>query len=625
MLVYEGTKSEFLNDVLTGTITEKIHERYKKFFGKSGISQINSWNNSMTHMHVMLSDNEIPDNSGVAIEFNIPTTSKRIDFILSGYNQTKEPSVIIIELKQWNTCNTVEGKDGLVQTYIGGGLRETTHPSYQAWSYASLIKDYNETVWQSNIDIIPCAYLHNYSIKSNDPLVDEKYHEYLHEAPVFGKGDAIKLRDFIKQHVVYGDNRQLLYEIENGRIRPSKRLQDTLASMLQGNTEFIMIDEQKVIYEDIVKRVKRIKKDDAKQIYIIQGGPGTGKTVLAINLLVEFTQREMVCNYVTKNSAPRNVFYSRLKGQFKQNYVQNLFKGSGNYCETDSNTYDVLIVDEAHRLSEKSGLYANQGEHQIKEIINSSRLSIFFIDEDQRVTIKDVGDIDTIRKFAKEFDADISLVELESQFRCNGSTGYLSWIDNILDIKQTANYDFDFDYDFRVIDDPNELRNLIQKNNDYNKARLVAGYCWDWLKTGKNRPDIYDIEIPEYDFKMSWNLGNTSTWAIDRDSVNEVGCIHTSQGLEFDYIGVIIGDDIRYENGRIVTDYLKRARTDQSLKGIKKLAKVSEDEANLIADRIIKNTYRTLMTRGIKGCYVYCVDRKLQEYFKHRLCNKLSN
>ena len=212
-------------------------------------------------------------------------------------------------------------------------------------------------------------------------------------------------------------------------------------------------------------------------------------------------------------------------------------------------------------------------------------------------------------------------MELESQFRCNGSDGYIAWLDDVLDIRKTANSDgFDLDYDIRICDTPNEVRNLIfEKNKINNKARLLAGYCWDWIKEGKNKPDVYDIAIPEYDFAMSWNLGNSQTWAIDPESVNEIGCIHTAQGLEFDYVGVIIGDDLRYDTDGIITDVTKRAKTDQSVKGIKKLLKEKPEEAKNIADEIIKNTYRTLMTRGQKGCYIYCTDEKLAEYLKKRL------
>ena len=619
MLVYEGIKSGFIDDVNLNRIVDKIYDKYKQFFGRTSESQLNSWKNSMQYMRGVLDDREIPDNAGVAIEFNIPTTSKRIDFILSGRDNNKKDSVIIIELKQWETCTAVEGRDAIVSTFTGGGIREVAHPSYQAMSYANLIRDFNETVQLDNIGLYPCAFLHNYDLRDDDPICSSQYQEYINEAPMFGTNDFEKLRKFIKKYIVEGDDRELLYKIENGKIRPSKRLQDSLAKMLQGNKEFNMIDEQKVIYEDAIRMAIDTVASNSKNVLVVQGGPGTGKSVLAINLLVELTKRGMTSFYVTKNAAPRAVFRDKLKGSFKMTYINNLFQGSGQFTEAETNEVNVLVVDEAHRLNAKSGMFQNLGENQIKEIINASNFSIFFIDEDQKVTLKDIGSVDEIKKYAQELGAGIRIVELESQFRCNGSDGYLSWLDNLLEIRDTANFDdMDFDYDFKVLDDPNEVRRLIEeKNRENNKSRMVAGYCWNWISEGKNNTNIHDIVIPEYNFEMSWNLGNSQTWAIDPLSVREIGCIHTCQGLEFDYVGVIIGDDIKYENGHIVTDYKKRATTDQSLKGINKIAKEQgQDAADRIADSIIKNTYRTLMTRGMKGCYIYCTDMGLRDHIK---------
>ena len=623
MLVYEGIKSGFIDDVNLNRIVDKIYDKYRQFFGRTSESQLNSWKNSMQYMRGVLDDKEIPDNAGVAIEFNIPTTSKRIDFILSGRDNNRKDSVIIIELKQWETCTAVEGKDAIVSTFTGGGIREVALPSYQAMSYANLIKDFNETVQLDGIGLYPCAFLHNYDLRDDDPICSSQYQDYIKEAPMFGTNDFEKLRRFIKKYIVEGDDRELLYKIENGKIRPSKRLQDSLAKMLQGNKEFNMIDEQKVIYEDAIRMAIDTVASDSKNVLVVQGGPGTGKSVLAINLLVELTKRNMTSFYVTKNAAPRAVFRDKLKGSFKMTYINNLFQGSGQFTDAEKNEVDVLIVDEAHRLNAKSGMFQNLGENQIKEIINASNFSVFFIDEDQKVTLKDIGSVDEIKKYANELGAGIKVVELESQFRCNGSDGYLAWLDNLLEIRKTANFDdMDFDHDFRVLDDPNDVRRLIEeKNRENNKSRMVAGYCWNWISEGKNNTDIHDIVIPEYNFEMSWNLGNSQTWAIDPMSVNEIGCIHTCQGLEFDYVGVIIGDDIRYEDGHIVTDYTKRAKTDQSLKGINKIAREEgQEEANKIADSIIKNTYRTLMTRGMKGCYVYCTNKKLNEYIKEGNC-----
>ena len=622
MVVYEATKKLFVEDVIQDRIEENIDRRFYERMGyHTSKSERDAWKNSMQYMLKVLIDNNIPGNVGIAIEFKIPNTSKRVDFIITGKDGNLKNTAIIIELKQWTEAEIVSGKDGIVQAFTGHALREVAHPSYQAWSYATTIEDYNETVQQEQIDLHPCAYLHNYVTVTPPTLLSDNYKDYLDKAPAFVKGDVEKLRDFINKYIKYGDDKETLYMIENGKIRPSKSLQDALSNMLKGNQEFVMIDDQKLVYETALQMAKNSYRDGKKRVLIVKGGPGTGKSVLAVNLLVKLTNENMVCSYVTKNAAPRNVYATKLSGDFRKTRINNLFKGSGAFVESATNEFDVLIVDEAHRLNAKSGMFQNLGENQIKEIIKASKFSVFFIDETQRVTLKDIGSIEEIQKYIGQAEAESEIMELESQFRCNGSDGYIAWMDDVLDIRKTGNSDgFELDYEIKVCDSPTEVRDIIfEKNKINNKARLLAGYCWNWIKEGKNKSDVYDITIPEYDFAMSWNLGSSSTWAIDPDSVNEIGCIHTSQGLEFDYVGVIIGNDLRYEDNKIVTDVTERAKTDQSIKGIYKIYQQDFEKAQKIAGELIKNTYKTLMTRGQKGCYIYCVDKNLGEYLKRRI------
>ena len=507
--------------------------------------------------------------------------------------------------------------DGIykVNTFTGGGLRDVNHPSYQAMTYADLIRDYNVNVGNKKIQVRPCAFLHNYYFTEDDALLKPKYQDYIKEAPIFSASDVLKLRNFIKKYIQVGDNKEVLYEIDSGKIKPSKMLQDFLSSMLQGNQEFHMIDSQKIAYEYAIKYAVNTMLSQDKNVFLVKGGPGTGKSVLAINLLVELNNRNMTCFYVTKNNTPRGVYSYKLQGDFTKKRIQYLFQSSSNFIDEESNAIDCLIVDEAHRLNERSFKGYMCGENQVKEIINAARYSIFFLDENQRVTLKDIGSEEEITKFANELGAGIFTYELESQFRCNGSDGYIAWLDNVLEVRDTANYTLEgFDYDFRVFDNPNDLKEIIEeKNKENNKSRLVAGYCWEWPKKERDNPDYHDIVIPEYNFSMSWNLENKEIFAIGENSVHQVGCIHTVQGLEFDYIGVIIGEDMRYENHHIVTDYKKRAKTDTSLHGIENY---DVEERKRLADEIIKNTYRTLMTRGLKGCYVFCVDKDLNEYIK---------
>lgn len=620
MLIYDGLKSDFMADTENDVLETKLYDTIKQKMNRStGLSELNSWRNSLKEMYITLNDSAIPSDAGVAIEYNIPQTSKRVDFLISGYDDNNKGNVIIIELKQWEQLQAIEGHEAIVETYTGGANRRVVHPSYQAWSYAALIKDYNQYVQDEDVELHPCAYLHNYPRKDNDPLDAKQYEDILSDAPAFTYGQRDALRNFIKKNIKTGDGEDTLVKIEHGKIKPSKQLQDSICGMLKGNKEFIMLDEQKVVYETILNLSTKCQKDNKKRTIIVEGGPGTGKTVVAINLLAELTKRDQFAQYVSKNSAPRIVYGYKLKGSMKRNSVDNLFKGSGCYTDAPLNSIGTILADEAHRLNEKSGMFQNLGENQIKEIIHASRCSVFFIDESQRVTTSDIGSVEEIEKWAKMEHSEVFRMELVSQFRCNGSDGYLAWVDDVLQIRDTANYDLEgIDYDIRICDSPMEMEHIIlEKNSIRNRARILAGYCWNWPKATRNDVNYHDIKIGDYG--ISWNLDGGDAFAINPDSVHEAGCIHTSQGLEFDYVGVIIGDDMRYENGEIITDYSKRAKTDQSMKGIKGIAKNNPQEANRLADEIIKNTYRTLMTRGMKGCYVYCTDSKLSEYLKERL------
>lgn len=619
MIVYLANKTKFRDDVLSNRIEEIVLESFQAKLGKSvGESELSAWKNSLRHMDKVLEDSGIPQDAGVAIEFNIPKTGKRVDFIITGTREDGQRTAIIVELKQWSEAGATT-KDAIVSTFVGGREREVNHPSYQAWSYAMLIEDFNETVRLDPIHLRPCAYLHNCA--SGAALHSPFYAEHVNRAPAFLRDDAKKLREFIKSHVKHGDDGETMYRIRDGRIRPSKGLADHLASLIQGNREFYLIDEQKTVFETAL-HLATTSTPKNKNVLLVNGGPGTGKTVVAINLLVELTTRELVSQYVTKNSAPRAVYENKLTGTLKKSRISNLFVGSGNFTETPSNTFQGLIVDEAHRLNEKSGLFSNLGENQIKELIDASTFTVFFLDEDQRIHWKDIGNKNQIREWAKSLGATVTEMELESQFRCNGSDGYLAWIDRILQVRETANSTLEgASYEFRVCASATELKELIYRRNHLNnRARMVAGYCWEWLsrKTKSNpAPKDYDIKLDGGDFKARWNLSEDgSLWIVKPDSVREVGCIHTCQGLELEYVGVIIGPDLVVREGKVVTDAAKRSGGDSSIKGYKSLLKTDSTAAREKADLIIKNTYRTLMTRGTKGCYVYSTDPETNDYLR---------
>lgn len=617
MIVYQATKADFSEDVLNDHIETKIHGFFQQNLNrKTSGSEVNSWKNSMQYMDRVLNDKDIPDTCGISIEFQIPQTANRIDFILTGRGEDNKDYAVIIELKQWSEA-TISAKDAVVNSFVGGRVRECTHPSYQAWSYAALLENFNETVNKDDIQLRPCAYLHNYV--ADGVITNQHNYDHIQKAPVFLKGEAIKLREFIKQFVKHGDDKKIMYRIDQGRIKPSKMLADSMVSMLNGQPEFIMIDDQKVVYETALQLSTKANINQ-KQILVVKGGPGTGKSVVAVNLLVELTNRGLLAKYVSKNAAPRAVYENKLTGSVKKTVISNLFGGSGAYVEAKANLFDILIVDEAHRLNEKSGLYGNLGINQIKELVDAAQCTVFFLDEDQRVHIKDIGSLAEIQKWASLVSAPVVEMELSSQFRCGGSDGYIAWLDHILKIRSTANETLKgINYDFKVFNSPEELRKaIVEKNKINNKSRMVAGYCWDW--NSKKNPKVNDVVIPAHNFGMKWNLVvDGSLWIVNPNSVNEIGCIHTCQGLEVDYIGVIIGDDLIVRDGVVIINPNKRSKNDSSVRGYKKLMKEDPEYAKPLLDSIIKNTYRTLMTRGMKGCYIYCTDSETEEYFKNSI------
>ena len=619
MIIYSGNKSDFI--AKQTTLPDILKENIKQRLGEdTSDNEYLSWQNSLAFMRRLMNTTMIPDDAGVALEYNIPVTNNRIDFIITGIDEENKSQVIIIELKQWSYVQKTD-MDGIVITRYEEGLRETTHPSYQAACYASLLYDYKQAVQDREVFLHPCAYLHN--CEDDTVIKDQFYSGYIRKAPVFCKADTDALRDFICSYIRKGDRQKGLFVIENSVIRPSKGLMDSVSSMMQGNKEFKMIDTQKVAYQHILHAIAKYEATGQKQVVIVEGGPGTGKSVIAIHLLQNVISQRRMAAYITKNAAPRKVIYRKLIDGTKMRSAQinALFKSSTAFVSTNENQFDMLIVDEAHRLNETSTSgYRTQGENQVMEIIRSAKVAVFFIDEAQRVDIKDIGSREEILKWANHFECavDDSLI-LTSQFRCGGSDEFLNWVDNLLEIRSNNQaYIHNENFLIRVCDTPNEVvREIKQKNRSNNKSRVVAGFCWDWAS--RNNEKIMDIVMPEYKFKAKWNLSNDDTWSISEGSVNQIGCIHTCQGLEFDYVGVIIGTDIIYRDGHILVDPSKRSKDDRTTFGWKKRAETDPEGAKELVRQIIKNTYRTLMTRGMKGCYLFIMDEQLRDYIKSRI------
>lgn len=621
MIVYNGIKRQFIDDVKNNSIADKILDAIRsKGLNAGHEKEYSSWQNSMQFMRNIVDDSDIDDEIQICIEYNIPLTSKRVDFIIAGADQNQNENIIIVELKQWQKAEVVDDNmHYCVKTFVANTDRIVCHPSYQAYSYSCFLKNYSQSITDETINLVPCAYLHNYQPEYRQTLSDPIYKEWYDIAPFFIKNETVSFSNFIKKYITKKSSKgDLLYLIDHGRLRPTKALQDSLVSMVKGNKEFMLLDEQAVCFDMCLKTMTQCLKDKKKRTIIIQGGPGTGKSVLAVNLLMEYIKQSLNASYVTKNSAPRQAFLRLLTNSDARRLINiaQLFRSPFGLSNCENNTYDCLIVDEAHRLVKK--MYGDWGGvNQIMECINASLLSIFLLDEDQAVTTKDIGSIKEIQYWCKELGSKLIIKEetkLISQFICNGSDAYIQFIDAILQrTPETVEVNLsELNFDFKVFDCPNAMREALRaKNQINNKSRMVAGYCYDW--NVKHHRGEWDIIIGD-NFTARWNLENDKVWAINPDSFEEVGCIHTAQGLEFDYVGVIIGKDLMFNPiTSLIETHREYISKDDKSSGIRTAPQSR-------AHQLILNTYKTLLTRGQKGCYVYCEDKELRDYIKSK-CN----
>jgi DUF2075 family protein/broad-specificity NMP kinase len=611
MIIYNETSTSFLSHIYERKIGYVLKENVLTKMNKVvSESELRSWENSLPQMARVLRDAELKEDTRVLLEYKLPSTEKRIDFLIAGKDAKGNKNAIIIELKQWQKAKVADG-DGIVRTFLGKRERETVHPSYQASSYKKYLQNFNESLYSdSTISLKSCAFLHNY-IKDtlDEPLLDKRYNKYIEEAPLYFQFNDRDLAKNIKTLVSEGNGKEIAEAIEHGKIRPSKKLVETVASLIEGNEEFILLDEQKVAFEKVMSKYNQLKKQtDQKHVIIIKGGPGTGKSVIGLNLMSHMLQTSAYVEYITPNQSFREILRKKLVGASGHVEVRDLFKSSAAYVEAPKDYFDVLICDEAHRLKEHGHMKKKiEGENQATQIIRSSKISVFFVDNLQIISKKDIGSVELIQEEAKKLGAEIHMVELDSQYRCSGSGNYISWLDSIFG-NEKSEEQLEGDFDFKVVSSPHELvEEIVNKRN----GRLLAGYAWDWTKNIQAGELAKDVVIEEHGFAYPWNDPNRIDWAIHPECSYQIGCIHTVQGLEMDYVGVIIGNDLGYDKEQ---NSLIVRREEFKDKGAKP-AKPKKGQVDPL-EMLVKNTYKTLMTRGMKGCYVYCCDEELRDYIK---------
>lgn len=616
MIIYNEKKSIFIDQIKENQIEYILKKNINEKINRSvSVSEVRSWKNSLSQMAKVIRSKKIKDDSYILLEFNLPSTQKRIDFIIAGKDSQGNKNAIIVELKQWEKAKLADG-DGIVKTTFSFGEKEVVHPSYQAISYQKYLENYLEPVnpESSDIKLSACAYLHNYRPSKNEPLLNAKYQEYFSKAPVYFQFDDEDLTERIVSEVGYGEGEGIAEQIEHGKIKPSKKLVETVNSMFEGNEEFILLDEQKVSYEKVIHIYhNEVKSSNKKHVILIKGGPGTGKSVIGLNVLNTLLKEQLLIEYITPNAAFREVLRKKLAGSKSLIEIRDMFKGSGSYVDSLANSIEVLICDEAHRLKNQGHMQKKiEGENQATQIIRAAKLSVFFIDDEQIISKKDIGSYKLIKDEALKQNAVIHELELDSQFRCGGSGNYIEWLEYIFGNGSKVELQQDGEFEFKILDTPQELvEEVIEKRN----GRIMAGYAWEWSKKKVRGELVNDVDIPEHSFAMPWNDPLRMDWAIHPECSHQIGCIHTAQGLEMTYAGVIIGPDLGYDNENDCLIVIRENFKDQGARPAK--PKKSKEEDPLLT--LVKNTYKTLMTRGMKGCYIYCCNNSVKNYLKNNL------
>jgi DUF2075 family protein len=557
----------------------------------------------------------------VLVEYQLPLSSKRLDVMFTGHSGEGRPMATVVELKQWDEAQPTNIPE-VVLAWVGGGMREVPHPSVQVGQYRRYLLDTHDAFADGGLGLRASAYLHNFMFDSESELFAVRHAAALNSDPLFAADRVDELSEWLRDHLSAGGGVKLLDSVVQGRFKPQKKLLAHTAKMIKGEPTYVLLDEQKVAFNSVLAGVAESHRTKDKSVYLIKGGPGTGKSVVALNLVAELSESGYSTLHATGSRAftgnVKKVVGSRAAAQFK---FFNSFLGA------EPNSADVLICDEAHRIREVSHHWRTAkakrtGRPQVDELIEAAFVSVFFIDDLQVVRPGEVGSAELIREAAARAEAELKEYELEAQFRCGGSDSFIGWVENTLGLRKTADvlWDGDEEFDFDIVNSVEELHALIEsKNRGGSTARLVAGFCWPWSKPNTDGTLVDDVVIGG--FSMPWNakpdsgrlaegIPKSDFWAADPGGIKQVGCVYTAQGFEFDYAGVIFGRDLVYRFGEGWV-----GQPEFSHDRVVKSAVKSED-----ADftELVKQTYRVLLTRGLKGCYVFFEDEETRDFVLSR-------
>jgi uncharacterized protein len=615
MRLYEGTITEFNQGVLENKIADQIGSSYERYYRKRvNPSEYRAWQQSLNFLKNSFEYSGLSDNR-IIIEFELPYSTRRIDVLLFGTDHRKSDSVVLMELKQWSNDNVEDcTSEGNIVVDYGRFKKEQAHPSLQVQGYHYDLKDFL-TIFNEKPEIAlgSCAYCHNYSRNGENPvLFFPKFRKETEEFPVFAKEDIQALGAYLKERLSEGNGFEVFGRFVMSPIRPSRRLLDHTSEMINKQQMFNLIDDQIAAFNAIMHKARKLSQTDRKSIVIVKGGPGTGKSVIALEVMGELMRQGKTVFHATGSSAFTNTL-RKLVGT----RAQRLFKFFNSFITTQPDSIEVLICDEAHRVRKSSNSRYTRREDrsnlpQIDELLRIAKLNIFFIDENQIVRPDEIGSVALIKEAAGRFGIkaeDVAEFTLQTQFRCSGSDAYLQWLDKTLGITDSEEVLFDARMQFKIFSNPSEMMTEIRQRNSEkkNSARIVAGFCWPWSKPNLDGTLANDVRIG--DFAMPWEKKDTFwKWATDDSGMEQVGTVYTAQGFEFDYIGIIFGNDLIYDGEKQQWRSVPQNSHDTQVK-----------RNNPELARHLQNVYRVLMSRAHRGVYVYFMDKESERHFRGAL------
>lgn len=616
MQLYQGTGGEFIELAFGNYLRDIIAKMYREIFGMNPTeSEANAWKYSLRAVADSMHSRRLTD-TGVVVEYRLPYSDRRIDVMIMG-EDSKRANAVIVELKQWDKAYNIGIKD-VVQLFPG---ENHLHPSAQARGYADYLRE-NITAFYEEpdpINIDSCSFLHNASRNSCGDLLDSFYSDTLEESPLFAGDMEEEFEDYIDSKFYEGNGAKVLRKLISSTVRPSPKLLEHTAEMIQGNPVFTLIDEQNEAFNTVYSKVKDNSEKSKKTVIIVTGGPGTGKSVIAVQLLASLAKEGYNVVHCTGSTA----FTTTLRAQVGRR-ASSLFKYFNSFSNLNGNLFDALIADEAHRIRETSNnFYTPKAKKsvklQIEELIDAAKVSIFLLDYNQNVRPKEIGTPDLIERFAKEKNAEIFKINLNIQFRCSGSSSYIDWLDYVLSINGKNNLSWikNNEYEFKIFSQVEELEyEILKKAHEGFSARIVAGFCWPWSNPKPDGSLVRDVSIDGWN--RPWNRKREGSyapqndpyfiWATQQEGLDQVGCIYSAQGFEFDYCGVIFGNDI-------IWDEKERKWIGKKSNSYDSVVKREKNDF----EKLILNTYKVLLSRGMKGTYVYFLDSSTKEHFEEML------